>query len=124
MGENVDHLWLTADDETDDAASEVSDMEIDPKYEQFSPHIFRNQHSLHPRDVAVGGIEALVLSFLAQLDSVLNTKATEEGGSVLISPKPKIELQVTNRFKRTQDGYGFWLPWEFSNKPAVQYHCP
>lgn len=73
--------------------------------------------------MVVDGIEALVLSFLTQLDSVLNTKATEEAGSVLISPKPRIELQIINRFKRTQDGYEFSLPWEFSNKPVGQYYC-
>jgi len=70
--------------------------------------------NVHFRDETVGGVEALVLSFLTQLDSALNPETITEGGTVLAQPKPKIELQIANRTKQSQDGYTSALPSEFS----------
>ena len=57
------------------------------------------------RNEAVHGIEALVLSFLTQLDNALKPEKVEKGGRALAQPKPKIELQIANRTKQTQDEY-------------------
>jgi len=67
----------------------------------------------HFRDETVDGVEALVLSFLTQLDTALKPKTTTESGTFLAQPKPKIELQIANRTKQSQDGYTSALPSEF-----------
>ena len=69
--------------------------------------------NVHFRDEAVRGVEALVLSFLTQLDSALQPEKVKQGGSSSTRPKPKIELQIANRAKQTRDGYRSLLPSEF-----------
>ncbi|KAF9646583.1 DNA topoisomerase IV, alpha subunit [Thelephora ganbajun] len=86
MGENVDRLRPTVEDEYDDTTSEGSTVNVDPK------------------DEAVDGIEALVLSFLTQLDSALKPEETQEVGSGPTRSKKKIELRIANRTKQARDG--------------------
>ena len=48
-----------------------------------------------------------MLSFLTQLASALDPGKTGETVNALAHPKPKIELQIASRTKKTHDGYGF-----------------
>lgn len=71
------------------------------KFQRIYPGV-----NFHFRDETVHGIEALVLSFLTQLDSYLEPEKTKGGGSALAHSKPKVELGIANRTKQTQDGFG------------------
>lgn len=103
MDGDTDRLRPTSDDGWSDMASEGSGMSVDPKYDSFQ-RIYSGTN-VRFRDEAVHGIEALVLSFLTQLDSALKPEKVKKGGNVLAQRKPKVELQIANRTKETRDGY-------------------
>lgn len=64
-----------------------------------------------------------MLSFLTQLDSTLKAETTKGCGSVRARLNPKIELQIANRTKNIQDGYGSVFAWKFLDKPTAQHYC-